>query len=97
MLNKRALPGEKYIPQYEDNPLGLPPLDDELTVLAVQPDIELDENRTIKGAALLKNEVMDGWYVIGFTHDSEIMHFRSATEQTLKNLAFRLSKLIRIS
>lgn len=71
MLNKRALPGEKYIPQYEDNPLGLPPLDDELTVLAVQPDIKLNENRTIKGAALLKNEVVDGWYVIGFTHDSD--------------------------
>ena len=71
LLNKRALPGEKYMPQYEDNPLGLPPMDDELTVLAVQPDIEMDENRTIKGAALLKNAVMDGWYVIGFTHDSE--------------------------
>lgn len=71
LLNKRALPGEKYVPQYEDNPLGLPPFDDELTVLEVQPDIELDENRTINGAALLKNAVMDGWYVIGFTHDSE--------------------------
>ena len=71
LLNKRALPGEKYIPQYEDNPLGLPPLDDELTVLAVQPDIEMNENRTIKGAALLKNEVVDGWYVIGFTHDGD--------------------------
>ena len=71
LLNKRALPGEKYMPQYENNPLGLPPLDDELTVLAVRPDIELNENRTIKGAALLKNEVMDGWYVIGFTHDGD--------------------------
>ena len=71
LLNKRALPGEKYLPQYEDNPLGLPPMDDELTILAVQPDIELNETRTIKGAALLKNKVMDGWYVIGFTHDSE--------------------------
>ena len=57
--------------QYEDNPLGLPPLDDELTVLAVQPDIELNENRTIKGAALLKNEVVDGYYVLGFTHDGD--------------------------
>lgn len=71
LLNKRALPGEKYMPQYEDNPLGLPPMDDELTVLAVQPDIEMDETRTIKGAALLKNEVVDGWYVIGFTHDGD--------------------------
>ena len=71
LLNKRALPGEKYMPQYEDNPLGLPPIDDELTVLVVQPDIELNENRTINGAALLKNEVVDGWYVIGFTHDSD--------------------------
>ena len=59
------------VEQYEDNPLGLPPLDDELTVLAVQPDIELNENRAIKGAALLKNEEVDGWYVIGFTHDSD--------------------------
>ena len=71
MLNKRALPGEKYMPQYEDNPLGLPPLDDELTVLAVQSDIELNEKRTIKGAALLKNEVVDGWYVLGFSHDGD--------------------------
>ena len=71
LLNKRALPGEKYIPQYEDNPLGLPPLDDEFTVFAVQPDFELNENRTIKGAALLKNEVVDGWCVLGFTHDSD--------------------------
>ena len=71
LLNKRALPGEKYMPQYEDNPLGLPPMDDELTVLAVQPDIQMDETRTIKGAALLKNEVVDGWYVIGFTHDGD--------------------------
>lgn len=71
LLNKRALPGEKYMPQYEDNPLGLPPMDDELTVLAVQPDIKMDETRTIKGAALLKNEVVDGWYVIGFTHDGD--------------------------
>ena len=59
------------VEQYEDNPLGLPPLDDELTVLAVQPDIKLNENRTIQGAALLKNEVVDGWYVIGFTHDGD--------------------------
>ena len=71
LLNKRALPGEKYMPQYEDNPLGLPPMDDELTVLAVQPDIKMDETRTIKGAALLKNEAVDGWYVIGFTHDGD--------------------------
>lgn len=71
LLNKRALPGEKYMPQYEDNPLGLPPLDDELTVLAVRQDIELDEKRTIKGAALLKNEVVNGWYVLGFTHDGD--------------------------
>ena len=59
------------IPQYEDNPLGLPPLDDELTVLAVQPDIKMDETRTINGAALLKNEVVDGWYVIGFSRDGD--------------------------
>lgn len=59
------------IPQYEDNPLGLPPMDDELTVLEVQPDIELDGNRTINGATLLKNEVVDGWYVLGFTHDGD--------------------------
>ena len=59
------------VEQYEDNPLGLSPMDDELTVLAVQPDIELNENRTIKGATLLKNEVVDGWYVLGFTHDSD--------------------------
>ena len=71
LLNKRALPGEKYMPQYEDNPLGLPPMDDELTVLDVQPDITLNENRTIKGAALLNNEVVNGWYVIGFSHDGE--------------------------
>ncbi len=71
LLNKRALPGKKYIPQYEDNPLGLPPMDDDLTVLAVQPDIEMDETRTINGATLLKNEVVDGWYVIGFTHDGD--------------------------
>ena len=71
LLNKRALPGEKYVPQYEDNPLGLPPLDDELTVLEVRPDIELDGNRTINGATLLKNEVVDGWYVIGFSRDGD--------------------------
>lgn len=59
------------VEQYEDNPLGLPPLDDELTVLEVRPDIELDGNRTINGAALLKNEVMDGWYVLGFSHDGD--------------------------
>ena len=71
LLNKRALPGEKYVPQYEDNPLGLPPLDDELTVLEVQPDIGMDGNRTINGVALLKNEVVDGWYVIGFSRDGD--------------------------
>ena len=49
----------------------MPPMDDDLTVLAVQPDIEMDETRTINGAALLKNEVVDGWYVIGFTHDGD--------------------------
>ena len=59
------------IPQYEDNPLGLPPLDDKLTVLEVRPDMELDGNRTINGAALLKNEVVDGWYVIGFSRDGD--------------------------
>ena len=70
-LQKHSVDVQYEIPQYEDNPLGLPPLDDELTVLAVQPDIELNENQTIKGAALLKNEVVDGWYVIGFTHDGD--------------------------
>ena len=70
-LQKHSVDVQYEIPQYEDNPLGLPPLDDELTVLAVQTDIELNENRTIKGAALLKNEVVDGWYVLGFTHDSD--------------------------
>ncbi len=59
------------VEQYEDNPLGLPTLDDKLTVLAVQPDIKLNENRTIQGATLLKNEVVDGWYVLGFSHDGD--------------------------
>ena len=70
-LQKHSVDVQYEILQYEDNPLGLPPLDDDLTVLAVQPDIELNENRTVKGAALLKNEVVDGWYVIGFTHDGD--------------------------
>ena len=70
-LQKHSADVQYEIPQYEDNPLGLPSLDDELTVLAVQPDIRMDETRTINGAALLKNEVVDGWYVIGFSHDGD--------------------------
>ena len=38
---------QEEMPLYEDNPLDLPALDDELTVLAVQPDIELDEKKDI--------------------------------------------------
>ena len=49
---------------YEDNPLDLPALDDELTVLAVQPDIELDEKKTLPGVGLLRNEELERWYVI---------------------------------
>ena len=49
---------------YEDNSLDLPALDDELTVLAVQSDIKLDESRTLPGVKLLKNEELGRWYVI---------------------------------
>ena len=55
---------QEEMPLYEDNPLDLPALDDELTVLAVQPDIELDENRTLPGVGLLRNEELERWYVI---------------------------------
>ena len=55
---------EKEMPLYEDNPLDLPALDDELTVLAMQSDIKLDENRTLPGVKLLKNEELERWYVI---------------------------------
>ena len=47
---------QEEMPLYEDNPLDLPALDDELTVLAMQPDIKLDESRTLPGVKLLKNE-----------------------------------------
>ena len=55
---------QEEMPLYEDNPLDLPALDDELTVLAMQPDIKLDENRTLPGVKLLKNEELERWYVI---------------------------------
>ena len=50
--------------QYEDNPLDLPAQDDTLTVLAVQPDVQLDEKRTLPGLKLLKNEEIERWYVV---------------------------------
>ena len=55
---------QEEMPLYEDNPLDLPALDDELTVLAVQPDIELDEKKTLPGVGLLRNEELERWYVI---------------------------------
>ena len=55
---------QEEMPLYEDNPLDLPALDDELTVLAMQPDIELDESRTLPGVKLLKNEELERWCVI---------------------------------
>ena len=55
---------QEEMPLYEDNPLDLPALDDELTVLAMQPDIKLDESRTLPGVKLLKNEEFERWYVI---------------------------------
>lgn len=55
---------QEEMPLYEDNPLDLPALDDELTVLAVQPDIELDEKKTLPGIGLLRNEELERWYVI---------------------------------
>ena len=55
---------QEEMPLYEDNPLDLPALDDELTVLAMQPDIKLDESRTLPGVKLLKNEELERWYVI---------------------------------
>jgi len=55
---------QEEMPLYEDNPLDLPALDDELTVLAMQSDIKLDESRTLPGVKLLKNEELERWYVI---------------------------------
>ena len=55
---------QEEMPLYEDNPLDIPALDDELTVLAVQSDIKLDESRTLPGVKLLKNEELERWYVI---------------------------------
>ena len=55
---------QEEMPLYEDNSLDLPALDDELTVLAVQSDIKLDESRTLPGVKLLKNEELERWYVI---------------------------------
>ena len=69
LLNQRALPGEKYYPEYEDNPLDLPAMDDELTVLAVQPDIALSESSSLTGVSLLKNEDVEKWYVTERTRD----------------------------
>ena len=51
-------------PLYEDNPLDLPAQDDVLTVLAVQPDVKLDEKRTLPGVKLLKNEEIERWYIV---------------------------------
>ena len=51
-------------PLYEDNLLDLPAQDDALTVLAVQPDVQLDEKRTLPGLKLLKNEEIERWYVV---------------------------------
>ena len=76
----------KYFPQYEDNPLGLPPLDDELTVLAVQPDIGLNENQTLKGAALLKNEAVDGWYILGSSNDGKGNELKEGDKTNLEQL-----------
>ena len=55
---------QEEMPLYEDNPLDLPALDDKLTVLAMQSDIKLDENRTLPGIGLLRNEELERWYVI---------------------------------
>ena len=51
-------------PLYEDNPLDLPAQDDVLLVLAVQPDMKLDEKRTLPGVKLLKSEEIERWYVV---------------------------------
>ena len=86
LLNQRALSGEEYYPQYEDNPLGLPPLDDELTVLAVQPDTGLNETQTLKGAALIKNEVVDDWYVLGCSKDGKGNELKAGDKTNLEQL-----------
>ena len=60
---------EQRVELYEDNPLDLPAMDDELTVLAVQPDIELGERSSLTGVSLLKNEEVERWYVTDRTRD----------------------------
>lgn len=48
--------------------LDLPALDDELIVLAKEPDIVLDDKRRLPGLLLLKNETLAGrWYVLNDT------------------------------
>ena len=60
---------EQRVELYEDNPLDLPAMDDELTVLAIQPDIELGERSSLTGVSLLKNEEVERWYVTDRTRD----------------------------
>ena len=69
LLNQRALPGEEYLSEYEDNPLDLPAMDDGLTVLAVQTDIALGKESSLNGVSLLKNEEVNRWYVTTKTRD----------------------------
>ena len=64
MLSGQANNEAQEAPLYEDNPLDLPAMDDELTVLAVQPDLPLNLNNHITGVKLLKNEELERWYVI---------------------------------
>ena len=73
-------------PLYEDNPLDLPAQDDALTVLAVQPDVKLDEKRTLPGVKLLKNEEIERWYVVNRAANEDESELNVGDETTLEEL-----------
>ena len=71
---------------YEDNPLDLPAQDNMLTVLAVQPDVKLDEKRTLPGVKLLKNEEIERWYVVNRGAFEDERELKIGDKTTLEEL-----------
>ena len=76
--------------QYEDNPQGLPAQGDTLTVIAVQPDIQLDEKRTLPGVKLLKNEEIGRWYVLNRSMYDGERQLKVGDKTTLEELEISL-------
>ena len=85
-LLSRETEKEDGSPLYEDNPLDLPAQDDALTVLAIQPDIKLDEQKTLPGVKLLQNKEVDRWYVLNRATYADKSELKVGDRTTLEEL-----------